>query len=371
MKVLLVDDESIMLLAMKRMLSSIEGVELVGSFQRAEEAFTFLCNHDVDLAFLDIQIGNDDGIELARKLRLHHIELDIVFTTSHADYAMQAYDVYPLDYMVKPISKKRLAQTITRAASKREGISVVRSSPVANRLKVQMLGCFETSSTGQGTVKWISKKSEELFAYLLINRGGSVAKERVIEHIFPDMPIKNAEIYLNTAVYQLRKALGTHGFKEIVISGQEKYRVDLRRVDVDFIQFEQGVELLAKIHADNEAVAIELEKQMLGELLENRSFAWATPEREGINILYASYANTLANWLLACERYPEALQIARRMIARNAFDEETNRLLVHILGAMGDKHALHRHYQQYVEMMQQELNLQPSVTMQQLYSEYK
>lgn len=131
------------------------------------------------------------------------------------------------------------------------------------------------------------------------------------------------------------------------------------------------MELLANIHHDNEAVAVELEKQMLGELLENRSFAWATPEREGINMLYASYANNLVNWLLACERYPEALQIARRMIARDAFDEETNRLLVHILGAMGDKHALHHHYQRYVEMMQQELNLQPSVTMQQLYREYK
>ena len=57
------------------------------------------------------------------------------------------------------------------------------------------------------------------------------------------------------------------------------------------------------------------------------------------------------------------------MIARDAFDEEPNRLLVHILGAMGDKHALHRYYRDYVGIMQQELNLQPSVTMQQLYSE--
>ena len=371
MKVLLVDDEPIMLLAMKRMLSSIEGVELVGSFQQAEEAFVFLCNHDVDLAFLDIQIGSDDGIELARKLRFNHIELDIVFTTSHSDYAMQAYDVYPLDYMVKPISKKRLAQTITRAASKREGTSVVSGSPVANRLKVQMLGYFEASSTEQGTVKWISKKSEELFSYLLLNRGGSVAKIHVIEHIFPDMPLKNAEVYLNTAVYQLRKALSVHGFKEIVISGQEKYRIELSHVDVDFIQFEQGMELLAKIHTDNEAVAVELEKQVVGELLEDRSFAWAITERESLNILYVSYANELMSWLFTCDKYLEALRIGRRIIERDAFDEKANRLLMHILGTMGDKHALHRHYQQYVEMMQQELNLEPSVTMQQLYSEYK
>jgi len=371
MKVLIVDDEPIMLLAMKRMLSSIEDVELVGCFQQAEEAFTFLCNHDVDLAFLDIQIASDDGIELARNLRLNHAELDIVFTTSHSDYAIQAYDVYPLDYMVKPISKKRLVQTIARAASKHEGSSVVSSSHVANRLKVQMLGCFEVNSTEKGIVKWISKKSEELFAYLIVNKGGSVAKMSVIEHIFPDMPLKNAEVYLNTAVYQLRKVLNIHGFKDIVISGQEKYRLELRYVDVDFIQFEQGVEMLVKIHTDNEVVAIELEKQVVGELLEDRPFAWATTEREALNILYASHAKELVSWLLICKQYPEALQIGRRIIARDAFDEKANRQLIHILGAMGDKHALHRHYHQYAQMMQQELNLQPSVTMEQLYSKYK
>lgn len=371
MKVLIVDDESIMLLAMKRMLSNIEGVELVGSFQQAEEAFIFLCNHNVDLVFLDIQIASDDGIELARKLRLHHIEVDIVFTTSHADYAIQAYDVYPLDYMVKPISKKRLAQTIKRAASKRYGSTTINRSPVVNRLKVQVLGSFEASSTHQGVVKWISKKSEELFAYLLLNRGRNVAKMKVIEHIFPNMPLKNAESYLNTAVYQLRKALHIHGFKEIIISGNEKYCLELSHVDVDFIQFEQGIALLSKINSDNEAVAIELEKQFVGELLEDQSFLWSTMEREGMNILYASYANRLARWLLTCKKYSEALQIVRRIIARDAFDEGANRLLLHILGAMGDKHSLHNHYNQYVQMMQRELNLQPSATMQQLYSDYK
>lgn len=371
MKVLIVDDEPIMLLAMKRMLSSIESVELIGSFQKVEEAFTFLCHHDVDLVFLDIQIGSDDGIELARKLRLNGIEVDIVFTTSHADYAIQAYDVYPLDYMVKPISKKRLAQTIKRAASKRYGSTTVSRRPVVNRLKVQALGCFEASSTHQGAVKWISKKSEELFAYLLVNRGGSVAKMKVIESIFPDMPLKNAEAYLNTAIYQLRKALSIHGFKEIVISGKEKYSLELIHVDVDFIQFEQGVVLLTKINGDNEAVAIELEKQVEGELFEDQSFAWVTMERENMNILYVAYANELAKWLLSSKKYLEALQIARRIVGRDAFDERANRLLVQILGAMGDKHSLHRYYNQYVQMMQQEMNLQPSTTMQQLYNEYR
>ena len=369
MKVLIVDDEPIMLLAMKRMLSTIEGIELVGSFQQAEAAFDFICTHDVDLAFLDIEIAGEDGIELARNLRQCQADLDIVFTTSHSDYAIEAYDVYPLDYMVKPISKKRLVQTITRAFSKRRSTPVV-SKATNNRLKVQALGCFEVSSIERGEVKWISKKSEELFAYLLINRGNNVAKMRVIENIFSDKPLKNAEGYLNTAVYQLRKALSNHGFKEMVISGQEKYRLELSYIDVDFIQFEQGIALLSQINKDNEAVAVELEKQAKGELLEDRAFLWATTERERLNMLYASYGNRLASWLLACKQYTKSLEITKRVLTRDAFDEGANRLLLDIFGAMGDKQALQSHYAQYVQMMQQEFNLPPSMVMLKIYQKF-
>ncbi|WP_091012265.1 response regulator transcription factor [Paenibacillus amylolyticus] len=119
MKVLIVDDEFAMLLAMKRMLSNMEGVNLVGSFRDAAEALDFVRGSNVDLAILDIMIAGDNGLELARNLRSIRAELDIVFTTSHAEFALNAYDVYPLDYMVKPISRIRLAQTITRAMNKR------------------------------------------------------------------------------------------------------------------------------------------------------------------------------------------------------------------------------------------------------------
>src|SRR5690606_17687880 len=106
----------------------------------------FVRNQDVDLAFLDIKIAADDGLELARSLRLICAELDIVFTTSHTEYAIQAYDVYPLDYMVKPISRKRLAQTISQAVSRRKLASDHAGDLTPNRLKVRGLGCFEVSS---------------------------------------------------------------------------------------------------------------------------------------------------------------------------------------------------------------------------------
>jgi len=373
MRVLIVDDEPAMLLAMGRLLSSADGVELVGSFRTAQEAVDFVRggDADVDLAFLDIQIAADDGLELARSLRSIRTDLDIVFTTSHAEYAMEAYDVYPLDYMVKPISRKRLIQTIARAASRRSAASNKDADFIPNRLTVRGLGCFEATSKQAGTVKWISKKSMELFAYLLVNRGRSAAKIRILEDVFPDMPHKNAEMYLNTAVYQLRKALALHGFKEMIVSAQEQYRVDLAQADVDFIQFEQDLEELFEINDTNEAAAIELEKRFAGELFEDKAYEWAATERERITIMYDSFTKRLANWLLERKRYREAAQIARGAVSRNEFEEESNLLLLNILGAMGDRQALRNHNEHYIQLLRQELGLQPSDKFRRLYEQYQ
>jgi len=363
-----------MLLAMQRMLSKLEGVELVGSFRNAAEALAFVQDHSVDIAFLDIEIGDDNGLELARGLRFLCADADIVFTTSHTEYAMPAYDVYPLDYMVKPISGKRLEQTIARRADRQHGHGAPSGGTAGHasqRLTVRGLGGFEVASQQAGEVKWISRRSAELFAYLLVHRGRSVARARILEDMFPDMPLRNAEVYLNTAAYQLRKALSAHGFKESVLSTQEQYRIDLKRMDIDFIQFEQGVEERSEIRAEHEEAALKLEKQYIGELFEHCSYEWATAERERLAIAYTSFAKSLVRRLLAGKQYREAERIARKLIARNEFDEESHLLLMTVLGAIGERQSLHSSYERYTQLLLRELGLEPSEQLRRVYEKYR
>jgi two-component SAPR family response regulator len=370
MRVLVVDDEPAMLLAMKRLLSKAEGVELAGSFRDAAEALAFVRDNHVDLAFLDIMIGEDNGLELARSLRSICADADIVFTTSHAEFAMPAYDVYPLDYMVKPVSGKRLEQTISRAAGRRRASPGETGDSAPRLLTVRALGGFEVFSRQAGAVKWISKKSAELFAYLLVHRSRSVARTRILADIFPDMPLKNAEIYLNTAAYQLRKALSLHGFKESILSTQEQYRVEFNQMDVDFIQFEQAIEEWSENKTENEEAAIEVEKRFGGELFEDNSYEWATAERERLAIVYDAFAKSLVNLLLARKRYLEAAKIARKLVSRNEFDEESNLLLLTVLGTMGDRQSLHKAYERYTQLLLQELGLPTSEKLSRIYERY-
>ena len=369
MKVLLVDDEPAMLLAMRMLLAKIEGVTLVGCFHSAVEALAFIDGAEVDIAFLDIQLTEHNGLELARHMRAKDPGLDIVFTTSHTEFSMQAYDVYPLDYMVKPINRKRLAQTIAMAATKRSTAVGSRIVTEAERLTVRGIGGLEAVSKKMGEVKWISRKSKELFAYLLANRGRPVHKARIIKDIFGHLPLTNAETYLNTAVYQSRKVLSEHGFREVIHCVQEKYRLDLEQIDADFIRLEQELSRLKVIDATNAAAAVELEKEFSGELFEDAAYEWAIAEQEHLTNVYVSFASRLISWLSDSGQYREATRIAVRLVARNEFDEEANLLLIRLLAAMGDRKTLQEHEARYRQLLYEEMGLHPSPRLEQAYAQ--
>lgn len=117
MKVVVIDDDQAMHLIMKRMLAEINEIEIVGVFQETITAFPFVTKSTVDLLFLDINMARESGLDFAKRLRKYGCDIKIVFITSHKEYALPAYEVYAYDYIVKPISKKRLYDTINRVLS--------------------------------------------------------------------------------------------------------------------------------------------------------------------------------------------------------------------------------------------------------------
>ncbi|GGH82597.1 DNA-binding NarL/FixJ family response regulator [Pullulanibacillus pueri] len=128
MKVVTIDDEKAMHLIMKRMIAEIDNVDIVGSFQRTSEAFSFLQNNLVDLVFVDINIPRENGLDFAKRLRELDERMKIVFVTSYKEYALSAFDVYAFDYIVKPLTKQRLNQTIKRALEEESSLKAKEQS---------------------------------------------------------------------------------------------------------------------------------------------------------------------------------------------------------------------------------------------------
>jgi two-component system LytT family response regulator len=117
LKVVIIDDEKVMHLIMKRMLAKIPEIEIVGSFQDTAAAFSYLMDHEVDLIFLDIQMPGENGLTFANRLRESGRVMKLVFVTSYKEHATDAFEVFAYDYMVKPVMQCRLQQTVQRVLS--------------------------------------------------------------------------------------------------------------------------------------------------------------------------------------------------------------------------------------------------------------
>lgn len=112
MRVVIVDDDINSIRTVKQALEMFEDVEVVGSFCTGAGLFENLMDLRADLVILDIELKNESGFQIARKLKSRYDELLFIFLTGYASYAIDGYDFHPVDFLTKPIRKEKLASAI-------------------------------------------------------------------------------------------------------------------------------------------------------------------------------------------------------------------------------------------------------------------
>ena len=115
-KSLIIDDDSMARIAMKRLCKKNEHLELAGECDSAESALDFLSGEKtaIDLLFLDVEMPGISGIELLEKLPVVPM---VIFTTSKADYAFDAFEYGAVDFLKKPITQPRFEQAVMKVLS--------------------------------------------------------------------------------------------------------------------------------------------------------------------------------------------------------------------------------------------------------------
>lgn len=111
-KVLIVDDNKVMRLMLGEMLKKIEGIEMAGECESAIEARSFLSRQAVDILLLDIEMPAMSGLEL---LKLLPEKPATILVTAKTGYAIEAFELNVIDYLVKPVSLARLVLAIEKA----------------------------------------------------------------------------------------------------------------------------------------------------------------------------------------------------------------------------------------------------------------
>jgi two-component system LytT family response regulator len=113
MKALIVDDERLARLELRRLLQAHSEVEVVGEARNGAEALRLIGQTSPDLLFLDVEMPEMNGFELLDQLEDQVPQ--VIFTTAFDQYAIKAFEVNALDYLLKPIAPARLAAALERA----------------------------------------------------------------------------------------------------------------------------------------------------------------------------------------------------------------------------------------------------------------
>jgi len=114
LRALIIDDEPIARRRIRRFLDSDPDVEVIGECVDGEGAVAAICSERPDLVFLDIQMPEMDGFEVAKRVGLERMPVTI-FVTAHDHYALRAFDAHALDYLLKPFGKARFEEALSRA----------------------------------------------------------------------------------------------------------------------------------------------------------------------------------------------------------------------------------------------------------------
>lgn len=113
-KTVIVDNDKNCINILKKELQSFPFIKIEGELNNPQDVIGFLQNNDIDLLFLDIEMGQIHGIELARHIKSIYPNILVIFVTGHTEFALEGYEVYPVDFLIKPINTPRLERALNK-----------------------------------------------------------------------------------------------------------------------------------------------------------------------------------------------------------------------------------------------------------------
>jgi two-component system, LytTR family, response regulator len=177
LRVIVADDERPARSFLTTTLRSLEDVDVVGEAENGQEAVGLIQREQPDLALLDLQMPGMDGLSIVRALKKGHLPL-IAFVTAHDEYAIQAFDIEAIDYLLKPVDRTRLRRTIKRAQERLE-----QEEAVAGELETRPIVQDDSPLPRQDYLERLPIKKKDDVIFLPVNQIASIVSDGELMHI--------------------------------------------------------------------------------------------------------------------------------------------------------------------------------------------
>lgn len=176
MNLLLVEDEPLLLEMLNNAVAEVLPQAVRNAYCNAQEALQYAEVNQIDVAFLDINLGVMDGLDMAKKLQELYPRVNIIFCTGYSEYALEAYKIYASAYLTKPIFPEDIEEAMQHLRFPVEE---------KKRVKIHCFGNFAVYCDGE-VIPFKMKRTKELFAYLVDRNGAECTAQELIAVLFED-----------------------------------------------------------------------------------------------------------------------------------------------------------------------------------------
>lgn len=367
--VILIDDEMPALKELKYLLSSYSDIHIAGMYLNPVEAMAQIEESCPDAVFLDIDMPQINGMEIATKIQNINIATEIIFVTAHQEYAIQAFEIQALDYILKPMATERFHKAIVRLIDKIKYKNT--QMKTKDTIWVQCFGKFQVVNNMKGeTLKWRTNKAKELFAYLICNYGKTISKYDLIFELFNEFDEKKALNNLYVSMYYLRKQLNEFGIQRDAVLIKDDYTLEIRDGICDYVEFDRFLskEPVNELNIHEYEKAIDLYG---GAFLEDVDYIWSLQTREFIDAKYEDLIFLTVNYYESKDDFKKSEDMLLKLIKFNPFLEEGYKRLLTIYKTTNNCRLYIKYYEIYENVMNEELGLMPDAKYKSYYTSIK
>ncbi|NOU67083.1 response regulator [Paenibacillus sp. LMG 31461] len=364
LRLMIVDDEEMAIRRLKRLLSEIGGIGSIETFLDPQDGYEYAKAHDIDVAFLDISMPDINGMRLSVLLTEMQRNIDIVLVTGSDEYAVKAYAINVLDYIVKPVTSERLAITMEKVQRVRR-----QDDPIPN-LEVQLFGGFKiigrTTEGKKEAIRLRTPKTEELFAFLACKR--TVAREEVTETLWQNLAPDNALKNLNSTLYAIRKAVGYDRSGGGITTTGNEIRLETDDLRCDLYEFERLIKEIRRAPGERAGLLEQAEALYKGPLLKGRSYEWAIEMSRSLEQQYIDLLELTAQHHWTHDRQQQTLHYYGELLKIDAMREDIHYKMMRLYADLGRKNEAMKQYRELEQLLQRELGTSPDLRLEDVIS---
>ena len=228
MIILAADDEKLALEDLRENIKKAKPDAEIHCFNKPRELLSYAKEHSFDVAFLDIEMGTSNGLDVAKTLKKYNPKVNLIFVTGYSDYMQDAIKLRASGYLLKPSTVKDVKEELENLRNELK---------TDNCLFIRCFGDFDVFVDGR-SITFEKAKTKELLAYLVDRRGSAVTSGELRAVLWEDAESdKNTNSYLSKLMKDLFTTLKKHNLENIIIRDWNTYALDTTKVKCDYYDY--------------------------------------------------------------------------------------------------------------------------------------